>query len=250
MKLRGLPLFLNRHFPFLREIFGGGIVAESARKRKHSQVASDERLASSVLIHTDPDTPRKRPRSGIVNDSHAIKQDASTSAEHLPPSESFYVGNSNRSPDVSAGTTAFSMVTGTDQDSQSAISKYHQYNVTSINREDQACISDNSTEFICSICLETFFEQDQIKRLRCSHVFHQSCIDMWLSENTNCPLCGSYYQRVKLHKNRRPPAMDPEQLRQIREQERLDRERQRVEEHILDLLFRGTRPIYQRLPFV
>ncbi|GBN39057.1 hypothetical protein AVEN_186379-1 [Araneus ventricosus] len=62
----------------------GGIVKKSDLKRKHSQVASDERLTSSVLIQTYPDTPRKRLRTASSDASLAIVQDASTSEEHLP----------------------------------------------------------------------------------------------------------------------------------------------------------------------
>ncbi|GBM39702.1 hypothetical protein AVEN_47509-1 [Araneus ventricosus] len=107
-------------------------------------------------------------------------------------------GNSNRSPDASAETTAPSVVTGTDQYSQSAIVQD-----AGTSGEGQPPSTDNATEFACPICLGTSFRQDQIKRLRCSHVFHQSCIDMWLNNNGNCPLCRAPYRSIRPHRNRR-----------------------------------------------
>lgn len=42
----------------------------------------------------------------------------------------------------------------------------------------------------CSICLSEFFEGDQVRRLPgCNHCFHKSCIDLWLLQQTQCPLC-------------------------------------------------------------
>ncbi|GBL81509.1 hypothetical protein AVEN_185177-1 [Araneus ventricosus] len=59
---------------------------KSARKRKHSPVAFDETAASSVLTETDTDTQKKRMKNAINGVSFAIVQDASASAEVLPPS--------------------------------------------------------------------------------------------------------------------------------------------------------------------
>ncbi|GBM97280.1 hypothetical protein AVEN_128811-1 [Araneus ventricosus] len=204
MNLKDIPLILYMHLPFLRQIVGGGIVRESARKRKHSKVATDERLASSGLIRTDSDTPRKRPRNTSSDITPAIEQDASTSGQHLPNTR-FQAGNRlentgnlDRYPEASAGTPASSVVTGTDEDTQSATVQD-----ASTSGEGQPPGTDIPTAFECPICLDTSFRQDQIKRLRCSHVFHQSCIDKWLYNNRSCPLCRAPYRRLRAHRNRR-----------------------------------------------
>ncbi|KAJ4829380.1 hypothetical protein Tsubulata_014523 [Turnera subulata] len=50
----------------------------------------------------------------------------------------------------------------------------------------------------CAICLEDFKDEDSYKILsRCNHVYHQTCIDLWLVKDRHCPLCrgsvrGSY----------------------------------------------------------
>lgn len=47
----------------------------------------------------------------------------------------------------------------------------------------------NSTgEGNCSVCLEEFTGGDLVRQLPCRHVFHQGCIDAWLSREPHCPL--------------------------------------------------------------
>jgi len=42
----------------------------------------------------------------------------------------------------------------------------------------------------CCVCLNEFQEGEKVKVLpNCSHPFHIDCIDVWLENNPNCPLC-------------------------------------------------------------
>ncbi|KAI9194467.1 hypothetical protein LWI28_006290 [Acer negundo] len=42
----------------------------------------------------------------------------------------------------------------------------------------------------CAVCLNEFLEDEKLRRIpNCSHVFHIDCIDVWLQNNANCPLC-------------------------------------------------------------
>ncbi|KAM7523699.1 hypothetical protein LguiA_013601 [Lonicera macranthoides] len=44
----------------------------------------------------------------------------------------------------------------------------------------------------CTVCLSVFEEGEEIRRLRCGHVFHKECLDTWLKgEWATCPLCRS-----------------------------------------------------------
>ncbi|KAJ4848986.1 hypothetical protein Tsubulata_018725 [Turnera subulata] len=44
----------------------------------------------------------------------------------------------------------------------------------------------------CVVCLCTFRDGDQVRKLDCRHVFHKECFDGWLDHlNFNCPLCRS-----------------------------------------------------------
>ncbi|KAM3721515.1 putative E3 ubiquitin-protein ligase RHA1A [Dirofilaria immitis] len=40
----------------------------------------------------------------------------------------------------------------------------------------------------CTVCLNDFETDEEIRALRCSHVFHVVCIDRWLVYNKKCPL--------------------------------------------------------------
>ena len=40
----------------------------------------------------------------------------------------------------------------------------------------------------CSICLE-LLNDETLKQLECSHIFHINCIDMWAETKNSCPLC-------------------------------------------------------------
>lgn len=64
-------------------------------------------------------------------------------------------------------------------------------------------IEDNTTTFtfsnnhtldntVCSICTLEYSNAQIVRRLgNCRHYFHSSCIDRWLEEHNNCPLCRS-----------------------------------------------------------
>ncbi|XP_061352906.1 RING-H2 finger protein ATL33-like [Gastrolobium bilobum] len=42
----------------------------------------------------------------------------------------------------------------------------------------------------CPVCLAAFADGEEVRQLSaCKHSFHASCIDMWLSNHSNCPIC-------------------------------------------------------------
>lgn len=41
----------------------------------------------------------------------------------------------------------------------------------------------------CSVCLYNYQSQEVITMLPCYHEFHSGCIDFWLQNNSNCPMC-------------------------------------------------------------
>lgn len=49
-------------------------------------------------------------------------------------------------------------------------------------------------EVTCSICLDNFIAGQRIRTLpRCGHIFHEECIDIWLENHENCPVCRQEY---------------------------------------------------------
>ncbi|CAG78490.1 hypothetical protein B0I72DRAFT_132247 [Yarrowia lipolytica] len=46
----------------------------------------------------------------------------------------------------------------------------------------------------CAICIEQLEDCDEIRVLKCNHVFHFSCITPWMTNrNASCPLCKTQY---------------------------------------------------------
>ena len=41
----------------------------------------------------------------------------------------------------------------------------------------------------CAICLDDLKTGQMVKALRCSHKFHEKCINNWLKQKLLCPLC-------------------------------------------------------------
>jgi hypothetical protein len=51
--------------------------------------------------------------------------------------------------------------------------------IRTIEREDCNCV----------ICLSDYEDKERLRVLRCSHHFHQQCVDEWLKLHKTCPLC-------------------------------------------------------------
>lgn len=47
----------------------------------------------------------------------------------------------------------------------------------------------NENDGTCSICLDTFKDQEKARVMPCSHKYHLLCIDKWLMQHSSCPLC-------------------------------------------------------------
>lgn len=48
----------------------------------------------------------------------------------------------------------------------------------------------NRDSDICAVCIASINEEDNIRALECSHIFHVACIDTWLeNRRACCPLC-------------------------------------------------------------
>jgi hypothetical protein len=42
----------------------------------------------------------------------------------------------------------------------------------------------------CPICFDDFKSENVVRKIKCNHIFHQSCIDPWLlNESYKCPVC-------------------------------------------------------------
>lgn len=62
-------------------------------------------------------------------------------------------------------------------------------------KENENEETNNETE--CVLCFSPFEDGECIRQLpSCNHVFHASCIDVWLSSHSDCPLCRTPVDHV------------------------------------------------------
>jgi len=47
----------------------------------------------------------------------------------------------------------------------------------------------NLSDKECSVCMDSFEQGSQLRRLNCLHCFHRECIDKWLISSKLCPNC-------------------------------------------------------------
>ena len=51
---------------------------------------------------------------------------------------------------------------------------------------------DNTSFFQCGICMDTFQDGEQLKKLFCGHIYHKDCLNQWIQAKKDCPLCGKF----------------------------------------------------------
>ncbi|KAI3442071.1 RING-type domain-containing protein [Psidium guajava] len=65
----------------------------------------------------------------------------------------------------------------------------------------------------CAVCLNEFQEDEKLKIIPyCSHVFHIDCIDIWLQNNANCPLCRTSVSSAVAAGLLPPPMFPPDRI--------------------------------------
>ncbi|KAB2013661.1 hypothetical protein E1A91_D09G176800v1 [Gossypium mustelinum] len=59
----------------------------------------------------------------------------------------------------------------------------------------------------CPVCLSVFADGEEVKQLSgCKHSFHAICIDLWLNNHNNCPICRANVAVKRPNNNRQPPS--------------------------------------------
>ena len=48
----------------------------------------------------------------------------------------------------------------------------------------------------CSICIEDYQSGEEITTLPCLHLFHSDCINKWLRQSSNCPICKYSFEKM------------------------------------------------------
>jgi len=73
-----------------------------------------------------------------------------------------------------------------------------------LNIDKYAPVSDENEREACSICMIPFQIKDFLRIMPCNskHLFHQKCIDKWLSHNKACPTCRKEITMKLVQKHR------------------------------------------------
>lgn len=50
-------------------------------------------------------------------------------------------------------------------------------------------VSEEKEMATCTVCTEDACAGETVRRLRCGHHFHASCVDQWLQRSSLCPNC-------------------------------------------------------------
>ncbi|GAB2284878.1 hypothetical protein Dimus_019330 [Dionaea muscipula] len=62
-----------------------------------------------------------------------------------------------------------------------------EFGYVAVGTEKERAISGEDA--VCCICLAKYVNNDELRELPCSHLFHKECVDKWLKINALCPLC-------------------------------------------------------------
>ena len=79
--------------------------------------------------------------------------------------------------------------------------KHYQHDIPEIGEEASIarfkCKPGDTEEIECAVCLCKIEEGEEIRELRCEHLFHRDCLDRWVGcKRATCPLCrGSLVPR-------------------------------------------------------
>ena len=48
---------------------------------------------------------------------------------------------------------------------------------------------DKSHFFQCGICMDSFYDEEMVKKLPCGHIYHKDCLSQWMQTKNKCPFC-------------------------------------------------------------
>ena len=66
--------------------------------------------------------------------------------------------------------------------------------IISDNRTYASFVSDAKAQ--CSVCWDDFKLEEEVRQLKCDHIFHENCIIPWLELHNTCPVCRKEQEDV------------------------------------------------------
>jgi len=144
--------------------------------------SSDEDMEDNETVFPNENIPLRRTITGANRGSNLM----------------FSFGTSNAGDRT--GTTSVSIIRGGPQFmNQGGSASYerflnledHKVGLTKqqINRLPSQSLDQTLAGDTCPVCLEELATNNEVRRLPCLHVLHKECIDPWLKNNKECPIC-------------------------------------------------------------
>lgn len=60
---------------------------------------------------------------------------------------------------------------------------------TTVEKQRDLIAANPGCPICCSTLIENWSEHDQLWITPCHHLFHKSCLERWMMERMECPLC-------------------------------------------------------------
>jgi len=77
-------------------------------------------------------------------------------------------------------------------DNSSVVTEYGRERLIK-NKLEKYRVNDKFNEEECSICLDSYMEDEMIIYLECGHYYHNECSKRWFKEGKTCPLCRASF---------------------------------------------------------
>ncbi|XP_022763485.1 probable E3 ubiquitin-protein ligase RHY1A isoform X3 [Durio zibethinus] len=161
-----------------------GLNADSVSSSSGQRLHSNERLPGAVLLARARLLERLR---GVSVSANRLADAGDWGSEI---STGLSAGNSPFT-DLTSQTERFQLLQETNKKppglTQEALDSLAQEVFSSREVDVERKLSRESRD--CSICLESFRDEDLLTRLPCGHRFHLACLDPWVRSCGDCPYC-------------------------------------------------------------
>jgi hypothetical protein len=176
-------------------------VASSRARRKKPRLMTIEQVNEKFPIMTFKQAKCERPNSmvGSIDEFDEKEQGSEEQAETSNGSLVIEEASSSKVNDTpilseQATSKSFEMGPALEAQPEPEISEGPIEEYGEDDEDEELEVHQVDSDDTCAICIETMDDQDDVRLLKCGHIFHSECIDPWLTvRRACCPLCKADY---------------------------------------------------------